>query len=344
MDTVTILRELWRLRRYVAAVAVLAVLAGMAVMYKLPGLQRRQYEVGVATAQILVDTPSSQVVAVAPRGSDTVGVQANLVSSLMVDGVIKAEIAQQAGLRPDQLVGVSSGDTQPSASGPTPVSAPSGAHAYVLTTQVMTDDAGDDLPIIQVGAQAPTRFAAAKLADAAIAGLRNYVQSQAAVERIPDANRLQITGLASQATTETRGPSNLIVLAIALVVFALGCVGVLAVQGLTRAWHAASARDHLGHRDLLVAGISSESREQSFDEVRHIPTLAPATAPAESEPEKFESDELPQVPTLTSGAAPDLSEEFESDEPPDGPRAAQHATRAVWIRAPVGSTAQERSS
>lgn len=116
------LRELWRRRRHVACVCAVAVLAGIAVMYKVPSFQSRQYSVGVATAQILVDTPSSQVAAVTPRGSNTVGAQANLISSLMVDGAIKSEIAQRAGLRPNQLFGVSSGATQPTASGPAPVS------------------------------------------------------------------------------------------------------------------------------------------------------------------------------------------------------------------------------
>ena len=44
------------------------------------------YLVGVATTRVLIDTPSSQVVDVSPKGSDTLGVRANLIASLMVDG------------------------------------------------------------------------------------------------------------------------------------------------------------------------------------------------------------------------------------------------------------------
>ena len=91
MDTVTILRDLWRRRLLVVGVAIVAVLVGVAVMYKVsfpPKLESRKYEVGVATSSILVDTPNSQVVEVAPKGSDTLGVRANLLASLMTDGVI----------------------------------------------------------------------------------------------------------------------------------------------------------------------------------------------------------------------------------------------------------------
>ena len=100
MDTVTILRDLWRLRRAVVIVALLALITGTAVLYKIsfpPELEGRRYEVGVATARILVDTPSSQVVEVAPKGSDSLGVRANLLASLMVDGVVKSAIAQSRG-------------------------------------------------------------------------------------------------------------------------------------------------------------------------------------------------------------------------------------------------------
>ena len=108
MDTVTILRDLWRLRVFVAGMCVLALLGAAAVALKLPSLESRRYEVGVATAQILVDTPSSQVVNVAPKGADTTAGRADLLATLMVNGGIKTTIAQLAGIQPNQIVGVTS--------------------------------------------------------------------------------------------------------------------------------------------------------------------------------------------------------------------------------------------
>ena len=99
--------------------------AGMLVTYHMSFPPKsRSYDVGVATAQVLVDTPRSQVVgassAVTPQGGQalgTLGTQANLLADLMVVGTIKADIAQRAGLTPNRLIGISAAVTVPSASG-----------------------------------------------------------------------------------------------------------------------------------------------------------------------------------------------------------------------------------
>ena len=243
MDTVTILRDLWRLRVFVAAMCVLALLGAAAVALKLPSLESRRYAVGVATAQILVDTPSSQVVNVAPKGADTTGGRADLLATLMVNGGIKTTIAQLAGVQPNQIVGVTTAATDPSA---TAVSPPSGPGVYVLKTQVLSDSTGNQLPVIELSTQAPNRDGAEKLADAAIAGLSQYLNSKAAKERIPDADRLQVDSLgAPQATAAARGPSNLIAALVFVVILGLGCAGILAVRAVVRGWRAAALTEEL---------------------------------------------------------------------------------------------------
>src|SRR3954470_17024379 len=153
MDIVTILRDLWRRRLLVVGVYLIALLAGIAVVYQIsfpPKLESRKYDVGVATARILVDTPASQVVDVAPKGSDTLGVRANLLANLMVDGEVKTVIARRAGLRPNQLSGV--GD---SVTGPPTATAKVDPRGYVLSTRVVSTSDGSWLPIIEIETQAP---------------------------------------------------------------------------------------------------------------------------------------------------------------------------------------------
>jgi hypothetical protein len=258
VDTVTILRDLWRRRLLVVGVYLIALLAGTAVVFKLPTLESRKYDVGVATAKILVDTPSSQVVEVAPKGSDSLGVRANLLASLMVDGVVKSAIAQRAGLSPNQLVGVTEAATEP---GPPPP--PPRRDAFVLKTQVLTNTAGDQLPIIQLDAQAPDRTGAAKLANAAVAGLRDYLDSKAALQQIPNADRLQVTGLgAPVASLEVRGPSNVLAIVVVIVVFGLGCACILAAVALGRGWRAASERERVAADDLLLDDAGADDSAQ----------------------------------------------------------------------------------
>ncbi len=247
MDIVTILRKLSQRRIYVAGVCVLAVLIGVAVAYQVPSFKSRRYETGLATAFILVDTPSSQVVDVSPRGSDTTAARASLLASLMIDGEIKSIIAQRAGLQPNQIAATTSAAVNPaSGSGAaTAAGAPtSGPGEFAYTTEVPTDASGNGLPIIQLGTQAPTPAGAVKLANAAIAGLGAYLSTKAVGEGIPDASRLQVTGMgAPQATLQTHGPAGTVVILAVIIVFLLGCAGILGVEALARGWRMAATRD-----------------------------------------------------------------------------------------------------
>jgi hypothetical protein len=263
MDTVTILRDLWRARAVVLCVWLVALLAGTAVLYKISWpleLETRKYAVGVATTSILIDTPSSQVVEIAPKGSDTLGVRANLIASLMIDGTVKATIARNAGLDPDDLVGIST-SAQDSGATAGPVS----RRAPVLTTRVVTDNDGSELPIIQVEAQASDARAAERLAGAAVVGLRAYLDSKAAAQQIPNAKRLQVTGLGqAQARTAARGPKDFLAVAAVLFVFGLGCASLLTVRALVRGWRAAAAQERGPDDDL--PGDDMHAEEEEFAE------------------------------------------------------------------------------
>jgi hypothetical protein len=253
MDLVKILRDLWRLRFVVVAVWLFALLAGTLVVYRVSppaSLESRRYEVGVATTRVLIDTPSSQVVDVSPKGSDTLGVRANLIASLMVDGVFKDAIAARAGLRPDQLVGISRNDAdQPESPSPP-------TRGNVLTTRLLSNVDGDQLPIVEIDTQAADATRAAALANAAVAGLREYLDGRAAVEQVPAARRLRVSGLGpAQASLVTRGPSRGLALVIVIVVFALGCALVLGGLALVRGWRA------LAQDDLPLALIEADDAE-----------------------------------------------------------------------------------
>jgi hypothetical protein len=237
MQLITWLRELWRLRVLVIAVGLVSLAVGLGVAFHLPSLERRQHTVWTASARILVDTPRSQVVEVAPKGSDTLGLRANLISNLMADGVVKAAIARRAGIAPRALTAVAESATAPSTDSPT-----AGAKAHQLTTTAETTPEGDRLPIIDARAQAPDARGAAKLAEAAVTGLRDYLASKAAEERVRDADRLSVSGVGmTQAAPSIDGPGLSLAAAAAIFVFGAGCCGIVLVTALTRIWRLASA-------------------------------------------------------------------------------------------------------
>jgi hypothetical protein len=254
MQTVTILRQLWRFRVLTAVIGVVAILAGVLVVYNPSSLQSRQYQVGVATSRILVDTPDSQVVDVMPKGADALGVRANLLSNLMVDGVVKAQIARRAGISPDSFYGMAE-----SGSGPKP-KVPSGRKVVLLKTRLLTQSDGTPLPIIEIEATAPDTARATALADGAVTGLRDYLNTKAAEQKVSDGSRLRVSGLGiAQAHAQTRGPSAALGVVAALLVFCLGSGILLGVAALVRALRETP--------DPAVAGSAAEPVDAEPDAV-----------------------------------------------------------------------------
>jgi hypothetical protein len=230
VDAVTILRRLWRFRLLLLVVAPIALMTGLFVSFKLPSFQSRQYEVGQATARILVDTPASQVIDVAPAGSDTLGVRATLLSSLMVDGVVKEAIARRAGIPADDLHGTS----EAGVAGATPAKNPN-PRGYSLDTKVLITSKGDPLPVIELTTTGPDAESANRLATASIDGLVDYLKSKAAADAIPDHERLVVSGLGVPAAALVkRGPAPVMAAFAMLFVFGFGCAAILIVDGLVR--------------------------------------------------------------------------------------------------------------
>lgn len=254
MDLIPILRELWRRRLVVALIALVALGVGWVVGFK-PSFppESRSYTIGVASARILVDTPQSQVVEVAPKGSETLGSRASVLANLMVDGELKDAIARRAGMDPKQLI------AQTQASGGPQVVTPLGPRDRSLTTAVLVNSDLAQLPIIKIETQAPTVGEAAKLADAAVAGLGEYLDSKAGAEKVSSARRLRVSGLGpAQVHQGTRGPGKLMSIGAALLVFLAGCAVLLMLSALIRGWRLAA--------DLEDDFADEESFEELFDD------------------------------------------------------------------------------
>jgi hypothetical protein len=258
MEAVTILRELWRRRVLVALVAFVAALVGFLLAYRVgPPPEPRKYEVGVATARVLVDTPQSQVIKVDPKGSDTLGLRASVLANLMVEGEAKAAIARRAGLKPKELKAASESTTALDGSGgqPQPVSTsfPDDPDVHMIRTRVITNPDGEQLPIIETNVQAPDAASATKLANATITGLTEYLDTRAAAdEDVDDRSRLRVSGLGSaEAETAARGPGRAVAAVAAIFVFLVGCGAILLGSALARHWRAADVADHAATSHLV---------------------------------------------------------------------------------------------
>jgi hypothetical protein len=276
MELVGMLRMLWRQRLLVAVAALIAVLGGLAVAYRIsfpPKLESRQYKVGIGTLTALVDTPSSQIVDLGGKtGADigTLAARAQLLASLMTSSPIKDEIASRAGVAPDRLIAVSPAAAAPGAPASSGTSVKlSDPKAIILTARIPNLESGD-VPIIAVSTQAPDTAVAARLANESIAVLQAHLKTVAGIDRVPDARRVVVRQLGqAQSETVSRGPARLMAVAAAIFIFGFGCAAILGAFALVSGWRKA-AKPGLGDEDSYVYGDASAD-DSWFGNRRDVP-------------------------------------------------------------------------
>jgi len=244
MELITILRDLWRRRTLVLVTAVIAITVGLVFAFRIslfpPKLESRQYSVGLASAQLLIDTPDSVVADLSPIGADALSARSSLLANVIASDSVRAAIARDAGLPADRVAILTpSATASPSGTllSTRAAQLTNGPSAYVVN--VRTDPT---LPIIAIATQAPTPHAAAILAGTATAELRRYINAVATSQNIPPKRRFVVTTLgAANAAQATRGPRLIVAFVISILTFVFGCALILIVAGVARAWRQAAA-------------------------------------------------------------------------------------------------------
>jgi hypothetical protein len=293
MTVVAVLRELWNRRLLVAVGLAVAVTVGILMAFKVsvgfpPTFDELQYKVGIASAGVLVDSPTSQVIDLGGGESKadivSLSARARLLANLMATSPLKDQIARRAGISPDSMIasapmGGPAATPSPLTTGETKVSA-SDPDAHVLAVYV-----NETLPIITADVQAPSPSAAAHLAGAAVTELNLYLQSVAATDKVPEARQLVVKPLGpAKSATVQRGPRKLFAVIAFVFVFGLWCAGILLAYGLARSWRDASGAE------ALAPDVWPAAPPERLDSARV--SKAPPLASNASSP----SDALPELP------------------------------------------------
>jgi hypothetical protein len=260
MSLAIAIRRLSGKRRLVTIVLILSCLVGVVISFRIPAMTPRQYHVGIASASALVDSARSQVADLGgSTGTDvgTLAERASLLASLMTTAPIKNEIAERAGVAPNNLIAtgpatVVSADS-PAPSVPNAPIAASSPNASTLSTSVPTLPAGQ-IPVIQINTQAPSAEVAAKLANGAITALQAEIKSVAGSDGVPSLQQVVIRPLGNaNVATAAKGPGPIMGALGALLVFVLGCGAILGFSSVSEALRADSLEYGHDHEDPETA-------------------------------------------------------------------------------------------
>jgi hypothetical protein len=193
---------LWRLRAYVLVcllVATLAAVWSVADISLSPfQLKSRALEMATGTTHVVVDTPRSSVLDLRQNtySFEALTQRAVLLGNVMANGPVREDIARRAGVPVDQLQ-VSAPLT------PKVPRAAAGAENQKHTSDLLksTDqyrlsiEANPTVPVLDIYSQAPTTEEATVLANSAVDGLHEYLQTLAGSQQIPAKDQIQLLQL-----------------------------------------------------------------------------------------------------------------------------------------------------
>jgi hypothetical protein len=277
MEIVKLLRELWRQRILVALALALAIIVGVVAAYRVTlypaGVTSRQHHVGIASARVLVDTPSSQVVDLGLKQDANAGVlpaRAVLLANLLTTSPLRDEIATRTGVAPDRLIALADTPLDSGSSVGTPLATGASVKVGDPRASVVKLHTDVSLPLITVNTEAPDAATAARLADGTVRVLTDYLASLVTSGNVPKDRQLVVKRLgAAHAATEQRGPSRIIAVTAAMMVFLLGCGCILLLSVLVREWRTAAALER-GPHDKSASGPTTVAVEPDAEFAAHL--------------------------------------------------------------------------
>jgi hypothetical protein len=216
---------LWRHRLLVLIGAVLAVAAGWKLM------QGETTHIGVASARVMLDTPTSQLADSAPLGADTLIGRAQVLADLAETEEITSGITRRMRIDGQDLIVKAPYLSAPRVGTPLPTKALEAA-AAAPSRYALSIEAVPDLPILAVDASAPNGRDAKRLATAAIESLQAEV---AARQGEPEIQKYGVHVLTPVRAREvTSGPRRMRGAAAAVLLFAFWCFGVMTLAASIR--------------------------------------------------------------------------------------------------------------
>jgi hypothetical protein len=238
------MRELWRHKVGLVVVTLLASLATAQIVWGIslfpPRIGKDSLQMASASATVIVDTPRSS--AVDPQVDSytlkSLSNRALILGNVMASLPVREYIAAQAGV-PLEKVRV-----EPPLTPEQPRPLADSAHSPHISDLFKRPDeyrisvqATPQAPVLDLYAVAPTAEEARALTTSAVEGLRTYLGSVDRSQKVPAESQVRLERLGvAQSGAIASGASFQLGLLTFLVVFGLGCVGILALERVRRGW------------------------------------------------------------------------------------------------------------
>jgi hypothetical protein len=247
---VSALRELWKRKVLVAISVVIALSFAILAVYQVSGsgISKKGTTEAHGSSEILIDSARSPI-AGSKRDISGLISRAGVFARLMAGGDVVAQIAEDAGVDPEQI--------EVAGPAPLPGEAPGVTEAEAALPYGLTFAEVPELPIVSVVTRAPTVKEAAALAEAAPEALRGVIQSVQKQQATPAREKVEVRVLGPpQAQLSDSGPGNKMAAAIFFFVLALEIGLILGIPRLVAAWRREGDTEEA---DLAAAPDVSES-------------------------------------------------------------------------------------
>lgn len=230
MTFVSALRELWKHKVLVAIAVVVALALAILPVYQVSGsgISKKGTVEAHGSSEILIDSAQSPI-AGSKRDISGLIARAGVFARLMGGGDVVAQIAEDAGVNPEEI----------DVAGPTPLpgEAPGITEAAETLPYGMSFTEVPELPIVSVTTRAPTVKEAGALAAASSKALRGVITSVQKQQATPARERVEVRVLGPpQVKLEDESAGAKVAAAIFFAVLALGIGMILGIPRLVAAW------------------------------------------------------------------------------------------------------------
>jgi hypothetical protein len=211
-----------------------------------PKLTPRALKMATATTHVVVDTPTSSVLDLRQNSYDfdAMTQRAIVLGNVIANGAVRESIASKAGIQSQQLqVTAPFTRRQPRSVGTTNQKKTSDIFAstdqYRLNIQ-----ANPSVPMLDIYAQAPDAKSAQTVANAAVDGLRAYLENLASTQQIPEKDQLRLLQLGrADAVVINGGVEWQVALLVFILSFSLACATGIFVSRVARGVRVAALAD-----------------------------------------------------------------------------------------------------